>query len=76
MKANLISKLINGIPMSKTNLEKEAFNDPNPSVVDSTVKNQKKSLNNLIKRRDEVEFVPNQSLSEGVSVGVGIKYTY
>jgi hypothetical protein len=54
-KSNLISKLINGNMNSKTLLNKEAINDPNPQVVDSVVLSKKKSQSNAtIKKRDEV----------------------
>jgi hypothetical protein len=39
----------------KTQVEKEAFNDPNPQAVDSVVLGKKKnSLAAAIKKRDEV----------------------
>lgn len=55
---------------------KQAFNDKNPTTVDSIVKNQKKNSQNGLKRKDDVFFSENISLSEGVTVGSGIKYTY
>lgn len=39
---------------SKTQLNKEAFNDPNPQVVDSVVLGKKKNSVAALKKKDEV----------------------
>ena len=58
-KANLISSIVNGETDTKTNLIKEAFNDPNPTTlegVNPTKRKNKKLLemaaNNVSKKRD------------------------
>ncbi len=54
----MISKLINGNTDSKTLVNKEAINDPNPQTVESIVLGRKKNSLGLttIKKKDEVEF--------------------
>ncbi len=66
-KSNLISKLVNGALDSNTVKVKEASNDKNPTSIDETISKLKgKNPLNLTKRKDDIEFCAERSLSETI----------
>ena len=76
-KTNLIASILTANAHAKTNIIKDAVNDPSPTKLEGhSGKLRAKKMEGGARRKDEIEFSEVRSLADQIKTNQGVKYSY